>query len=72
MLENFLGDEVFRTGISRFLQRFIYSNAVTQDLWTEMEKVAPEGINVTKIMDTWTRQMGLPVVKVRMWRGKNV
>ena len=64
MLENFLGDEVFRIGISRFLKRFIYANAVTQDLWDELGKVAPDGTNVTKIMDTWTRQMGLPVVTV--------
>ena len=37
---------------------------MTSDLWTELSKVAPSGQNVTRIMDTWTRQMGLPVVSV--------
>lgn len=65
MLENFLGSERFRQGVSNFLRRYIYANAVTRDLWRELEQVAPPGIpNITNVMDTWTRQMGYPVLHV--------
>ena len=50
MLENFLTEEVFQTGINSFLKRFSYDNAVTQDLWDELTKawksLAPEGDKV--------------------------
>ena len=36
----FLGDEVFRQGISNFLRRYQYANAETAELFIEMEKVA--------------------------------
>ena len=63
MLENFMGPEAFRLGISRFLKKFEYQNAVTQDLWTELTSVSTN-LNITKIMDTWTRQMGFPLITV--------
>ena len=65
MLENFMGDEQFRVGIHNFLNKFKYSNAVTNDLWTELTAVSKDNLNITRIMDTWTRQMGYPVVNVQ-------
>jgi glutamyl aminopeptidase len=64
MLENFMGAEDFRLGISGFLKRYKYANAVTADLWRELEKSSSQGYNITRIMDTWTRQMGYPVLQV--------
>ena len=66
MLENFMGPEEFRIGIKRFLERFKYGNAVTNDLWKELEGVSSKGLDITAIMDTWTRQMGYPVINVRL------
>ncbi len=66
MLENFMGADRFRSGISHFLQRFKYGNAKTNDLWQDLNDVAQGGINVTNIMDTWTRQMGFPLVTVSL------
>ncbi len=43
---------------------FRYGNAVTADLWHQLSKVSPEGLNITRIMDTWTRQMGFPYLTV--------
>ena len=64
MLEQFLGPELFRQGVSLFLARFQYSNAVTADLWAAMEEVSEGGLDIRGIMDTWTRQMGYPVLQV--------
>lgn len=63
MLEDFLGEEEFKNGITSFLNHFKFANAVTQDLWNELQAVAKE-VNITHIMNTWTRQMGYPVVTV--------
>jgi len=64
MLENFMGPEEFRIGIKRFLERYKYGNAVTNDLWKELEGVSSKGLDITNVMDTWTRQMGYPVINV--------
>lgn len=73
MLEDFMGAEEFRIGIKRFLKKFEYGNAVTADLWQELSSVSSKQLNISKIMDTWTRQMGYPVltverVKTTEWR----
>ena len=59
-----MGDEEFRIGIKRFLEKYKYANAVTKDLWKELEAISSTRLNITYIMDTWTRQMGFPVVQV--------
>ncbi|CAI6368671.1 unnamed protein product [Macrosiphum euphorbiae] len=62
MLEGILGKEVFRIGVSAYLKRFAFNNAETDDLWTELQTVVQNTVNVKKVMDTWTRQAGFPVV----------
>ena len=62
MLENFMGPEEFRQGIHNFLDKYKYRNAVTKDLWMELEAVTTKNLPIAAIMDTWTRQMGYPVV----------
>ena len=68
MLENFMGDEMFRIGVKRFLEKYKYANAVTKDLWRELEAISVEKstrLNIEHIMDTWTLQMGFPLVTIR-------
>ena len=62
MLENFLGAEVFRKGLNRYLSSHMYANAQTQDLWSALE--TESGQPVTAIMDSWVKQMGYPVLQV--------
>lgn len=64
MLEQFLGPELFRQGVHLFLSRFQYRNAVTDDLWAAMVEVSEGKLNIKAIMDSWTRQMGYPVLQV--------
>ncbi|KAK4308314.1 hypothetical protein Pmani_019995 [Petrolisthes manimaculis] len=70
MLEGFMGESSYQAGINSFLKKFAYDNAVTQDLWDELTAAwagqVPDGdkSDVGVIMDTWTRQMGYPVLTV--------
>ena len=52
-----MGPEEFRIGVKRFLEKYKYGNAVTADLWHELTGVSSSELNITRIMDTWTRQM---------------
>lgn len=65
MLEGFMGEENFKRGIQKYLKQHVFSNAATTDLWSVLnEEIKESGVNVGDVMDTWTRQMGLPVVNV--------
>ncbi len=63
MLENFLGPEVFRRGLGRYMRNHAYSNTDPRDLWDslELESIKP----VRAMMDTWLRQTGYPVIHVK-------
>ena len=69
MLENFLGPEVFRGGLYRYLKANEYANARTQDLWAALEEES--GLPVTTIMDSWVKQTGYPVLEVEADRRAN-
>jgi len=60
MLEQYLGADVYRDGIRRYLRRHAYANTVTSDLWEALEEVS--GQPVGAIMDSWILQGGHPVV----------
>ena len=62
MLEQFLTPEVFRQGLHQYLDTNQYSNARTADLWAALENASQQP--VTAIMNTWTGQMGYPVLRV--------
>ncbi|ETN97799.1 Aminopeptidase N precursor [Reticulomyxa filosa] len=60
MLQVYLGDDVFRKGLTKYLNNFRYSNAKTIDLWDFLgkEMKAPVGT----IMRNWTKEQGFPLV----------
>ena len=62
MLEDFLGAETFREGIHHYLKSHQYGNARTEDLWASLEQVS--GQPITRIMNTWIKQAGYPVLQV--------
>ena len=62
MLEQFLSPEIFRQGLHKYLSSHKYQNAQTIDLWNALEEVSHQP--VTEIMNTWTGQMGYPVIDV--------
>eukprot|EP00731_Ephydatia_muelleri_P032127 Em0023g634a len=66
MVQGNLGNESFRLGIHNYLQSHAYGNAKTEDLWNALQKQSnSSGPSVASIMDTWTKQMGYPVVTVK-------
>ncbi len=62
MLEQYLGEEAFRTGVSNYLKQHAYGNTETADLWVALEDAS--GQPVGEIMDGWIFQGGFPVVTV--------
>tara|TARA_B100001123_G_scaffold416237_1_gene517604 strand:- start:7460 stop:10066 length:2607 start_codon:yes stop_codon:yes gene_type:complete len=66
MLEQYLGESVFQSGIHDYLDSHSYENAKTTDLWDALEKAS--GQPVTSIMGTWTQQMGYPVLSTEIDR----
>ena len=63
MLENAIGEEAFRLGIQRFLEQNAFSCATTDDLWKALGQGT--GVDVSGMMNGWTRRTGLPVVLVQ-------
>jgi puromycin-sensitive aminopeptidase len=68
MLEQFLGPERFRAGVSAYLKRHSYANTETNDLWDAIEDtVNSDGTNpvpVRRLMDSWIWQPGYPLISV--------
>ena len=62
MLEQYLGPETFRKGISHYLSVHAHANTETTDLWDAIEEVSGEPVRA--IMDSWIRQAGYPLVTV--------
>lgn len=70
MLEQYLGAEVFRRGISAYLRQHAYANAETTDLWDALEEGSHEPVR--RLMDSWIFQPGLPLVEVALAPGRGM
>ena len=70
MLESFLGEEVFRDGIRKYIAKHKYSNTTTADLWNSLGEAS--GKPVGEISAGWTEQPGFPVVTVTRKDGGKV
>ena len=62
MLEQYLGAEVFRDGVRRYLAAYQFSNAETTDLWKLLAEAADQPIPA--VMDGWIFRQGYPLVSV--------
>ena len=63
MLESFLGEDVFRDGIRRYIEAHKYSNTTTADLWNALSEASNKSVG--EIAAGWTEQPGFPVVNVK-------
>ena len=62
MLESFLGEEVFRDGIRKYIAAHKYSNSTTADLWNRLSKRPAS--RSARSPPAGREQPGFPVVKV--------
>jgi puromycin-sensitive aminopeptidase len=63
MIQAYLGDLEFRKGLSKYLKKYSYGNAVTKNLWEELS--AESGKNVEEMMSQWALQTGFPCIQVK-------
>eukprot|EP00928_Gymnodinium_smaydae_P013391 TRINITY_DN14887_c0_g2_i1.p1 TRINITY_DN14887_c0_g2~~TRINITY_DN14887_c0_g2_i1.p1 ORF type:complete len:888 (-),score=264.42 TRINITY_DN14887_c0_g2_i1:46-2709(-) len=57
-----LGKEKFQEGLRLYFKRHQYSNTETTDLWKAWAEAS--GKPIEQMMQSWTQQMGFPVVKI--------
>ncbi|MEQ1754198.1 MAG: M1 family metallopeptidase [Micropepsaceae bacterium] len=62
MLEDYVGSDIFRTGVRNYISAHAYANAVTDDLWRELDKVS--ATKVSDIAHDFTLQDGIPLITV--------
>lgn len=67
MLQLFLGEETFRSGLVNYLRQHQYGNADTHELWEAIEQMSEpfsDKVTVTDLMNSWIFQPGYPVIDV--------
>jgi aminopeptidase N len=70
MMHKFLGEEIFRKGVSNYLKKHSYANANQDHLWESLTETAHKeqslelSISVKDIMDSWTLLTGYPIIEV--------
>ncbi|ESN97982.1 hypothetical protein HELRODRAFT_193156 [Helobdella robusta] len=66
MLENVVGPDVFYRALKNYLTKHQFDTANNNDLWESFTQQLKDTmhINVKEMMDTWTLQMGFPVVSM--------
>ena len=57
-----MGEDAWRTGVRRYIAKYVHRNTVSDDLWREIEAAA--GQPVTDIAHDFTLQPGVPLVVV--------
>ena len=62
MLENYVGEDAWRKGVRKYMQKHKYGNTVSNDLWASIEQAA--GKPVKAIAHDFTLQPGVPLVRV--------
>jgi aminopeptidase N len=62
MIEVTVGEAGFRDGIRRYIKKYAYGNAITDQLWDEISRAT--GQPITEIAHDFTLQPGVPLVTV--------
>lgn len=62
MIESYLGEDAFKAGIQAYMAKHAYGNAITDDLWSALEKASKQP--VLAIAHSFTLQPGVPLITV--------
>src|ERR1039458_7627327 len=60
MVENWVGEKVFRRGVHAYLAAHLYGNATAEDFWDAQARVS--ALPVDKVMRSFVDQAGVPLV----------
>ncbi len=60
MVENYLGEEVFRQGVHIYLQAHLYGNATAEDFWNAQTATSHQPVD--RIMASFIDQPGVPLL----------
>ncbi len=63
MLESYLGEETFRAGINAYVKEHQYGNSTAEDFWSTLARTSKKPVD--KIMPTWVKQPGAPILNVK-------
>ncbi len=63
MLETYLGEETFRAGVNAYIEQHKYSNATAEDFWNAQTATSKKPVD--RIMSTYVKQAGVPVIDVK-------
>lgn len=62
MCEALMGEEMFKEGIRRYMRKYQYRNATTENLWEVLDELVP----ISHIMRQWTHLNGHPTLLVEL------
>ncbi|NWR90810.1 AMPE aminopeptidase, partial [Furnarius figulus] len=62
MIQDWITPELFQKGCQAYLKKYQFQNAKTQQFWEALEEASNKPVK--EVMDTWTRQMGYPVLEM--------
>lgn len=62
MLEDYVGEEAWKTGVRQYIKKHSYGNTVNDDLWNEIEAAAKKPI--LAIAHDFTLQPGVPLLRI--------
>jgi aminopeptidase N len=62
MLEDYVGADAWREGVRSYIGKHAYGNAVTDDLWREIDRAAP-GKALMQVAHDFTLQPGVPLIE---------
>ncbi|MBI2971681.1 MAG: M1 family metallopeptidase [Candidatus Aenigmarchaeota archaeon] len=68
MLERYVGEKQFRSGVSAYLKKHQYGNATSENLWDALAEASEKPIR--KVAMHWIKQAGHPLIEVS--RNKNL
>ncbi|KAM9381901.1 glutamyl aminopeptidase [Phaethornis superciliosus] len=63
MIQDWITPDLFQKGCQAYLKKHKFQNAKTQQFWEALEEASNKPVK--EVMDTWTRQMGYPVLEMR-------
>ncbi|ORD98433.1 AMP11 [Hepatospora eriocheir] len=64
MLEKWISPQCFQEGLRIYLNKFTYSNAVSNDLWDCLDQAFKGEDKVGDVMNPWIEREGFPYIKV--------